>query len=76
MYVMASETEVEVISRLTVSQSVCLGVEPTLGPDITSCRKVAVLSLWRALSDERTGLQFAVCGLQCNHPVVLVTQNP
>jgi hypothetical protein len=29
-------------------------------PDITSCLKVVVLSLWDALSDERTGLQFAV----------------
>jgi hypothetical protein len=31
-----------------------------LRPDITSCLKVAVLFLWGALSDERTGLQFAV----------------
>jgi hypothetical protein len=34
-----------------------------LWPDISSCRKVAVLSLWGALSDERTGLQFAVQSL-------------
>jgi hypothetical protein len=46
---------------------VCLGVEPTLGL-VTRycflcevfCLKVAVLSLWGALSDERMGLQFAV----------------
>jgi hypothetical protein len=32
-----------------------------LRPDITSCRyNVAVLSLWGALSDERTSLLFAV----------------
>jgi hypothetical protein len=50
-----------------VSQSVCLGVEPTLGlvtryyflPE-DFCLKAVVLSLWGALSDERTGLQFAV----------------
>jgi hypothetical protein len=43
-------TEVEVILRLTVSQR----------PDITSCRNDAVLFLWGPLSDERSGLQFAV----------------
>jgi hypothetical protein len=31
-----------------------------LRPDITSCLKVAVLSLWGALSDETTGPQFTV----------------
>jgi hypothetical protein len=34
-----------------------------LRPNITSCTRVAVLSLWSALSDERTGLQFAVQSL-------------
>jgi hypothetical protein len=34
-----------------------------LQPDITSCRYVAVLFVWGALSDERTGLQFAVQSL-------------
>jgi hypothetical protein len=37
--------------QLTVSQSVCLGVEPQLV-------KVAILSIWGALSDERSGLSF------------------
>jgi hypothetical protein len=32
-----------------------------LWPDITFCPKVAVLSLWGALSDERSGLSFSVC---------------
>jgi hypothetical protein len=52
------------------SQSVCLGAEPTLGL-VTRyyflsegcCLKAAVLSLWGALSDERTSLQFAVKSL-------------
>jgi hypothetical protein len=34
-----------------------------LRPDITSCRKVAVLFLWGAFSDERTGVQVAVQSL-------------
>jgi hypothetical protein len=34
-----------------------------LWPDITSCLKVAAMSLWGTLSDERTGLQFAVQSL-------------
>jgi hypothetical protein len=34
-----------------------------LRPDITSCRKVAVLFLWGALSDKGTGLQFLVQSL-------------
>jgi hypothetical protein len=44
--------------RLTVGQPVCLGVESTLElwPDITFCLKVALLPLWGALSDERSGL--------------------
>jgi hypothetical protein len=61
--------EVEVTLRLTVSQSVRLGVDPTLGL-VTRyyflsgfCLKTAVLFLWGALSDERTGLQFAVRSL-------------
>jgi hypothetical protein len=62
---------VEVTLRLTVSRSVCLGVEPTLGLDTRyyflsegSRLKVAVFFLWGALSDERTGLQFAVQSLK------------
>jgi hypothetical protein len=64
------EVEVEVNLRLTVSQSVCLVVEPTLGVvpryyflSAGCCLKVAVLLLWGVLSDERTGLQFAVQSL-------------
>jgi hypothetical protein len=34
-----------------------------LWPDITSCLKVAVFSLWGALSDKRMGLQFVVQSL-------------
>jgi hypothetical protein len=46
--------------RLTVSESACLGVEPTLGLVTRSegcCLKVAVLFLSGAYSDERTGLR-------------------
>jgi hypothetical protein len=42
--------------RLTVGQSVSLGVEPQ--HDIYYCLTVTVLYLWGALSDERTGLSF------------------
>jgi hypothetical protein len=61
------ELKVEVTLRLTFSQSLSLGVEPTL--ELVAryyflsegcCLKVAVLFLWGALSDEKTGLQFAV----------------
>jgi hypothetical protein len=60
-------TIVEVTFQLTGSQSVCLGVEPTL--ELVTryyffserCSlKVAVLFLWGAVPDERMGLQFAV----------------
>jgi hypothetical protein len=54
----------------TDGQSVCLGVDLTLGLLVRyfflsegCCLKVAVLFLWGALSDERTGLQFAVQSL-------------
>jgi hypothetical protein len=57
--------------RRSVGQSVCLGVEPSLGL-VTRyyflsegcCLKVRVLFLWGALSDERTGLQIAVQSLR------------
>jgi hypothetical protein len=59
--------EVEVTLRLAVSQSVCLGIEHPLGLATRYyfllecfCLKFAVLFLVGALSDERTGLQFAV----------------
>jgi hypothetical protein len=70
VHITPSEVEVEVRLRLTVGQSVWLGVEPTLGL-VTRyyflsegcCLKFAVLFLWGALSGERTGLQFAVQSL-------------
>jgi hypothetical protein len=61
----------------TDGQSVCLGVEPTL--ELVTryyflsegcCLKVAVFFLWGALSDERTGLRFAV---QSRHLPSLLT---
>jgi hypothetical protein len=57
--------QVQVTLRLTVgqsiSQSVCLGVEPRLGlmtRFFFPYMKVTVLSIWGALSDERSGLSF------------------
>jgi hypothetical protein len=49
---------VRVTLRLTVSQSVCLGVEPRLGlmSSYLIQLKITVLSIWGALSDERSGL--------------------
>jgi hypothetical protein len=66
--------EVEVTLQLTVSQSVsqsvCQGIEPALGLVTRyyflseGCfLKVAVLSLWGALSDERSGLSFVFLSL-------------
>jgi hypothetical protein len=55
-----AQVKVKVTLRLSVSQSVCLGVEPRLGL-MTRCfflLKVTVLSMWGALSDERSGLSF------------------
>jgi hypothetical protein len=57
-----TKIEVKVTLRLAVSQSVCRGFEPTLRL-VTRyyflseycCLKVAVLSLWGSLSDERSG---------------------
>jgi hypothetical protein len=62
--------EVDVTLQLTVSQSVCQGIERTLGlvtryyfqPE--GCfLKVAVWSLWATLSDERSGLSFVFLSL-------------
>jgi hypothetical protein len=62
--------KVKITLRLTVSHSICLGVEPTLRLvtrycflSECCCLKFAILFLWGALSDERTGLQFAVQSL-------------
>jgi hypothetical protein len=59
--------EVEVTLRVTVSQSVSLGVEPHLGLmiDIYCCLTVTVLFLWGALSDKRTGLSFVYAAGHC-----------
>jgi hypothetical protein len=72
----------EVTLRLTVSQSVCLGIEHPLGLATRyyflsecCCLGVAVLFLWGALSDERTGLQFSVQSLNgpsCAEPVTIL----
>jgi hypothetical protein len=74
--------EVEVTLQLMASQSVCLGVKPTLGLvtryyflSENCCLKVAVLFLWSTLSDERTGLQFAMNsldGLSRAEPVTIL----
>jgi hypothetical protein len=63
MLCMLSSTwsKVKVTLRLTVGQSVCLGVEPQLElmtRRVSSYMKVTVLSIWGALSDERSGLSF------------------
>jgi hypothetical protein len=57
-----SQVRVKVTLRLTVSQSVSLGVEPQ---DIYCCLTVRVLFLWSALSDERTGLSFVYAAGPC-----------
>jgi hypothetical protein len=62
--------EVEVTLQLTISQSACRDVEPTLGLVTRyyclseGCfLKVSVLSLWGALSDERSDLSFVLLNL-------------
>jgi hypothetical protein len=53
--------QVKVTLRSTVSQLVCLGVKLNLGlltRDLFF--KVTVLSLWGALSDERSGQSFVI----------------
>jgi hypothetical protein len=64
-----SQSRVRVTLQLTVSQSVCPGVEPNLElltRDLFFSFKVTVLSLfWDALSDERSGLSF-VSFCQCS----------
>jgi hypothetical protein len=60
------KVKVKVTLRLTVSQSVCLGVGHPFGVHDQIllfplfCQKIAFLFSLGALSDERTGLQFAV----------------
>jgi hypothetical protein len=51
------KVKVKVTLRLTVSQSVCLGVEPKYGTlTIHFFLKLQSCHLWGALSDERSGL--------------------
>jgi hypothetical protein len=62
-----SQIQVKVTLRLTVSQSVSLGVEPQLG---LMTRYLVLfdsygLFLWGALPDERTGLSFVHAAGPC-----------
>jgi hypothetical protein len=60
--------------RLTVSQSVCLGVEPLLGlmtRYLFICMKVAVVSIWPALSDERSGLSLSQAIAAASHYITI-----
>jgi hypothetical protein len=69
--------KVKVTLRLTVSQPVCLGVEPTLGLvtrycfESERCLNVTVLFLWGALSDERSGLSFVSMYIKYLHYMCL-----
>jgi hypothetical protein len=58
MGIVRLQVKFKVMLRLTVSQSVGLGVKFTLGlmTRYYFCLKFAVLSLWGAPSDERSGL--------------------
>jgi hypothetical protein len=67
--------EVEVKLQLTVSQSLCQGIEPFLGL-VTRYYflsegyflELAVLSFWGTLSDERSGLSFVfLCLVICHY---------
>jgi hypothetical protein len=60
------QVNVKVTLRLTVSQSVSLGIEPHLGP-MTRYLFLTVTFLfpWGALSDERTGLSFVCAAGPC-----------
>jgi hypothetical protein len=74
-YSVIKSSQVKVTLRLTVSQSVSLGIERHLGP-MTRYLFLTVTFLfpWGALSDERTGLSFvcAVGHCQRSLPRVLV----
>jgi hypothetical protein len=66
----------KVTLRLTVSQSVSLGIEPIRGswPDTYFSLTITVLFLWGALSDERMGLFFVYAAgpRQCSLSLVRV----
>jgi hypothetical protein len=61
------QVQVQVTLRLTVSQSVSLGVEPHLGLMTKYLLLFGIygLGLWGALSDERTGLPFVYAAGLC-----------
>jgi hypothetical protein len=69
------QVKVKVTLQLTVSQSLCQGIEPILGLVTRfyflseGCfLKFAVLSFWGALSDERSGLSFIfLCLVICHY---------
>jgi hypothetical protein len=72
-FIKKHRVRVRVTLRLTVSHSVCLGVEPTLWTFdqillLFKCLglEFVVLSLWGALSDERPGLSFVKYKKQFN----------
>jgi hypothetical protein len=66
--------KIKVTLQLTVSQSLCQGIEPSLGL-VTKYYflsegcflKFAVLSLWGTLSNERSGLSFVFLSLVIYH---------
>jgi hypothetical protein len=69
-----SSVKVEVNWRLTVSMSVCLGVEHPYG----TCEQI-LLPVWKLLSCICVAPSLTrgwACNLQCNHSVVWVSQNP
>jgi hypothetical protein len=66
--------QVEVTLRLTVSQSVCLGIEHPCG----ACDQI-LLPVGMLLSEIYGAPSLTrgrVCNLQCNHSMVRVAQNP
>jgi hypothetical protein len=70
-----SQVKVKVTLRLTVSQSVSLGVEPHLGLMTRYFHyslTVTVLFLWGVPSDERTGLSFVYAASSCQRSLFRV----
>jgi positive regulator of sigma E activity len=70
-----NSVKVEVTLRLTVSQSVSLGIEPHLGlvtRYLFFFLQLRVCFLWGALSDERTGLSFVYAAGSCQRSLCRV----
>jgi hypothetical protein len=66
------KVKVKVILRLTISQSVSLGIEHPSGAHdqiFFSYMKVTLLFNWGALSDERTGLSFILAAGPCQRSI-------